>query len=256
MLKLVSWNMSHWQKTPELRKGAWDYLRSIRVDFALLQETVPPDDLQSQSFVYRQGGIGANRPWGSAVVSFAGPITPVQEAKSRYGNSVSNLHLTFPGSIAIATTEKGFTLVSMYSVMDQGYAITTVHRQLSDLTPLFDSVFGRRVILAGDLNISTQLPEPDRSRHRNAFDRLLTLGLVDAFSLSRPAREPLDGCPCKDLPCHHVQTQRHGRSKTPWQNDYFFVSDILVPKVKACKPLHDGYSWLLSDHCPIVLEIG
>ena len=130
MPRVISWNMSHWQKSANQRKEAWDYLRSLEADFALLQETVPPGDLPPHSCVYRQGGIDANRKWGSAVVSFDSPIQAVLEAKSRHGKSAVDLHGTFPGSVAIATTASGFTLVSVYTVMEQGYAITTVHKQL------------------------------------------------------------------------------------------------------------------------------
>jgi hypothetical protein len=90
----------------------------------------------------------------------------VLEAKSRHGKTAVKLHVTFPGSIAVAATGSGLTLVSLHTVMEQGYAITTFHKQLSDLTPLFDSPLGRKVVLGGDLNISTQFPEPDRSRRR------------------------------------------------------------------------------------------
>ena len=255
MPRIVSWNMSHWQKTAAQRREAWDYLRSLEVDFALLQETVPPAELHPHAYVYRPEGIDRNRRWGSAIVSFGDAIEPVLVAKSRHGKTAVNLHGTFTGSVAIAITKGGFTLISLYTVMEQGYAIITLHRQLSDLTPMFDSPLGRRVVLAGDLNISTQFPEPDRSRHRNALERIAAFDMVDAFGIDRPPRERLDGCPCEDRPCRHVQTQRHGRSKIPWQNDYFFVSKALVPKVKSCIPVHEGYPWLLSDHSPILLEL-
>ncbi len=255
MPRIVSWNMSHWQKTPKRRADAWEYLSSMKADFALLQETVPPGDFLPNRCVYQSEGISADREWGSAVVSFAGPIEPVREAKSRHSPSAANLHRTFPGSVAIATTESGLTLISLYAILDEGYAITTIHRQLSDLTPLFDSPLGHRVILAGDLNISTQFPEPDRSRHRNALERLLAFNLVDALSLDIPARGPLKDCPCADKPCMHVWTQRHSRSSIPWQNDYCFVSQKLAPSVRACYPNRDSYPWELSDHCPIILDI-
>jgi hypothetical protein len=58
---IVSWNMSHWQKTAKQRVEAWDYLRSLKTDFALLQETVPTGDLRPHSYVYRSGGIDKNR---------------------------------------------------------------------------------------------------------------------------------------------------------------------------------------------------
>ena len=168
------------------------------------------------------------------------------------------LHRTHPGSVAIATCEDGLTLVSIYGLIENGYAITSVHRQLSDLTPLFDSKLGARVVLAGDLNVTTQFDEPTRSRHRNFLQRLEIFGLIDALSLMRPDRPPLAGCPCNDTPCRHVRTQRHPQSEVPWQNDYCFVSRSMGDAVSACYA-HDGGDpapWTLSDHCPIVLELN
>jgi exonuclease III len=246
--------MSHWQKSDVQRKDAWEYLRSLQPDFALLQETVPPDDFARSRCIYRPGGIGGNRRWGSAVVSFTEDVHPLETATPTGAQAKLELHQTYPGSLAIAATESGLTLVSVYAVMDHGYAITTLHKQISDLTPLFDSKQGKRVILGGDLNISTQFEEPHRTRHRNALERLSSLGLVDCLGLNRPPRPPLDACPCGDRPCMHVQTQRHARSKAPWQNDYMFVSRSLVPEVRLCRAIAEGNPWAFSDHCPVVVE--
>jgi exonuclease III len=149
-------------------------------------------------------------------------------------------------------------LVSVYGALDEGYTVTTVHRFLSDLTPLLDTLSKRGVILAGDLNISTQWLGPHRSRHRNALERFATMGLVDCLALGRPARPKLEGCPCEDMPCCHVRTQRHPRSPVPWQTDYMFVSESLVSRVQACSVIDGGTPnpWELSDHCPIVLDIA
>ena len=151
----------------------------------------------------------------------------------------------------------GLTAISLYGLIDDGYAVTTLHRQLSDLTPLIDSELGSRVVLGGDLNITSQLDEPHRSRHRNIFDRFASLGLVDCLALNRPRRPKLDGCPCADSPCRHVRTQRHKKSTIPWQNDYIYVSQSLAETVQGCFPLDHGDPdpWQFSDHCPIVLEL-
>ena len=258
VIRIVSWNMSHWQQTPAQRAAAWDYLGSLHPDFALLQEAVPRDDLAPTHCVYRPGGIGNRRPWGSAVISFAGPITEVVELPASPSAQPVPLQHTYPGSVAVALCEPGLTLISAYGLIENGYAVATVHKQLSDLTPLFDSKFGRRVVLAGDLNVSTQLKEPDRSRHRNARERFGTLGLTECLGLERPSRERLADCPCEDDPCRHVRTQRHGNSDVPWQNDYFFVSRSLVATVQACFAADGGQadSWDLSGHCPVILEVG
>ena len=249
--------MNHWSRSPEQRKAAWEYLRGLETDYALLQEIVPPRDWPPNRLVFRKMEYGGRTQWGSAVVSYDRPIQEVSECLSPHGKKAHRFHLTFPGTLAIAQIASDIVLVSVYGMIDNGYAVTTVHRLLSDLTPLLDSKLGRRVILAGDLNVSTQLPEPDRKRHRNLLERFATVGLVDCLDLERPARQLLRNCPCEDIPCRHVHTHRHGRSGKPWQNDYMFVSKPLSSRVVSCRPVNEGDSiaWSHSDHRPLVLEI-
>jgi endonuclease/exonuclease/phosphatase family metal-dependent hydrolase len=194
---------------------------------------------------------------GSLVVSFAGPIEKVTHAQSIHGANPVELDAAFPGSLAVAETSDGLTLVSMYGLIHEGYALTTVHKQLSDLTALVDRSPSPRVILAGDLNLATQLEPPDRARHRNALERFETLGLVDALHLQRHPRAPLPDCPCDDDPCQHVRTHRHTQSSKPWQDDYVFVSRSLAPSVSGCRAVDRGDPdpWSLSDHCPLLLEL-
>lgn len=255
-MRIVSWNMNHWRRTPAARKAAWQFLKQLQPDIALLQEAMPDEEVPFPYLVFRSGGIGKSRPWGSAVVSFSAPAVAITEARSRYSKKPCDLHATFLGSLAIARVGE-LTVISHYGLIHDSYAVTTVHRQLSDLTPLFDSPLGKRVVLGGDLNLSTQLDEPHRSRHRNLLDRFACFGLVDCLALNRPPRPPLENCPCGDSPCSHVRTQRHGRSRTPWQNDYIFVSKSLRSAVKGCFPLDRGDPdpWQLSDHCPLILDM-
>jgi len=258
--KIVTWNTDHWRRRADERRAAWEFLRGLQPDYALLQEAVPPRDLAADHLAYREGGIeGKAGEWGSLVVSFAGPLRVVGEARSPYAKRAraTSIHRTFAGALAVA--EAGvLILISAYGALDEGYAVTTVHRLLSDLTPLLDSSPKSRVVLAGDLNLSTQLAEPHRARHRNALERFATLGLVDCLSLQLPPRPRLARCPCKDNPCQHVRTERHPGSRVPWQTDYMFVSQSLVPRVRACFALDAGRPdpWQLSDHCPVVLELA
>lgn len=156
-LTVATWNMDHWKRTPSQRKAAWEHLRRSGVDVALLQEAVPPADVPRHDVVWRE--IGRARRFGSAVVSLRGwPIGEITTAKSSYSYLSFPLLGTFPGSVAIARVHppgtKPVTFVSVYSVIDV-YATTTLLRQIADLTPLFDSAHGERVVLGGDLNIST-----------------------------------------------------------------------------------------------------
>jgi hypothetical protein len=230
----------------------------LNADYALLQEAVPLD-VPKGHCVYREDGIEGKGRWGSAVVSFAGPVKTMVESRSPYGKRglAKSFHRTIPGSIAVAEPEKGPLLISLYGAFDEGYAVTTVHSLLSDLTPLIDSSTRRGVILAGDLNVSTQWLGPHRSRHCNVMERFTTLGLVNCMVAQRPEEMRLENCPCDESVCRHVRTLQYPRSRVPWQTDYVFVSRSLLPRVRSCKAIDRGEPdpWQHSDHCPVVLEL-
>jgi len=265
--------MDYWKRSPALREEAWAFLRDrIRPDVALVQEAVPAPDLDQ--VVFRTGGMWDERSssprdlgWGSAVVSFGPQIRAVEQATGPFRPEPIPLLRTFPGSVAIAEVvgENPLIVVSAYGVIDRGYADTTVHRILSDLTPLLDERRGRGVVLAGDLNITTQWSSKHKDSFRwrhddllrrdsNLFDRFSALGLHNVVTRALPT--PLEGCDCTlGGACRHVQTQRHERSSFPWQNDYIFVTtDLLEPRPKL-EVLDEEEAWRFSGHCPIVIEV-
>jgi hypothetical protein len=92
-VRVATWNVRR-------RPSAWGFLDDrLKPDIALLQESVPPPG--RPDVVYREGGIGANRPWGSAVAA-RHPVTEVRQAKSRYTTRPVDLLRTHPGCVAIA----------------------------------------------------------------------------------------------------------------------------------------------------------
>jgi len=140
-----------------------------------------------------------------------------------------------PGCVVAAdvTLDRGVrcTAVSMYGRQEYRkqidgepyrlrYAVTAVHRMLSDLTPLVDLHGRARVkaalVLGGDLNVSSQIDPPDRRRHREVLDRFAGLGLQDAWEAA-PATLRAPDCACADETCRHVRTHTHRRSPRPWQ---------------------------------------
>jgi len=149
------------------------------------------------------------------------------------------------------------TCVSIYGILDQGWAITTVHRLLSDLAPLLHARRNDLLVLEGDLNCSTQLDPPWRAYHRNLFERIDLFGLVDLLAASTSTRPALGECPCEDEPCRHVQTHQHARSRKPWHNDYLFATQKLAARLTACGVLEAGDPpWSLSDHRPVVADVA
>jgi hypothetical protein len=65
------------------------------------------------------------------------------------------------------------TFISLYGLLDD-LADASVHRSLSDLDPVFtDSRYNEYIVLGGDLNISTQMPNawhvPAHSQYSHAW---------------------------------------------------------------------------------------
>ena len=266
-MRLVTWNMDHWRRSADQRTDAWAYLETtLAPDVALVQEAVPPSHLQS---VFRAGGIddrrGAptNRGWGSAVVSFGPAITAVETATEPYRKKVVPVLRTFPGSVAIAEVKidnDSIIVISMYGVIDRGYANATVHRMLSDLEPLVDQRRGEKILIAGDLNVTTQWSEHHRKslrgrhaellrREQNLFERFAVLGFRNLVVGSAP----LEGCACSfGESCRHVRTQRHESSDFPWMNDYVFATEDLHASIQV---IDDDNSRRLSSHFPVVVQL-
>lgn len=240
------------------RVDGWAYLRDhLPADVALLQEAAPRE---ASGPIFRKGGIGTNRPWGSAIVPRGVRLRELTDVTGPHSVTPASLYRTWPGAVVVAVAEPDdqppVTFVGVYGLIDCGYAVTTVHRVLSDLTPLLDSRLGKRLILGGDLNCSTQLKPPHRERHRDLFSRFAGLGLVDLLALPGDDRGRLDGCPCADSPCRHVQTHRHPRSEVPWQDDYLFATKAMADRLVRCEAIDHGDPdpWAFSDHCPIAAE--
>lgn len=271
MLRIATWNMDYWRRSESLRQKAWDYLDTLEIDIALLQESRPIR--HGKSVVFQDSGIIDDRKdsirnlnWGSSIVSFGLPIKVIEKALSPFSPTLISLHKTFPGSVAIAEIQidKPIVVISMYGIIDHGYAESTVHRMLSDITPLIDERKGQRIIIAGDLNITTQWSVKHKSflkgrqieclkRDRALFERFKVLGFQNV--VFNNGDRPLKDCDCNDgINCRHVQTQRHNHSKFPWQNDYIFISDDLRELQYKVKVIDNEDIWDLSNHCPITIE--
>ena len=235
ILKVAAWNMGHWSHR-KVAQEAWQYLDAVIVpDIALVQESAPPTERQSDCCLWRE--IGGTRQWGSGVLTKHLPMTEVPLVQNSYPGAVAVVDVVLPDGSSLV-------VVSMYGLMDEhGYAITTLHRMLSDLTHLFDGKLragGRpQVLLGGDLNASPQYDDIYGTKtHRIFFQRLEAFGLVDCqgvFSNERP------------------RTLRHARSKVPWVNDYIFASKRLAAKVVSHGVVEGPETLHLSDHNPVVV---
>jgi exonuclease III len=255
--------MNYWQR-PVDHSAAWDYLiETVHPHVALVQECRVPDGLEQVASSVLDPDPASKRHWGTALVVLdrelelqaieRAPVSPVVP-----DGAIEDSH---PGASAVGTVVlpggKAITCVSLYGVMEKAsngikYATTSVHRMLSDLTPILDS--RRSVILGGDWNISTQIERRYREGHRAVFTRLASFGLLDLLKETASDRAASPGCPCDEELCTHVQTHRHNRSDKPWHIDYLFTSRDLAAGARAWLDSSEE-SWSLSDHCPVITEL-
>jgi len=239
-IKIVTWNMAYWSHK-NLLSEVWDYfLNEIDAEFYFFQEARQPKKIQDDIEHLVWNEIGGNRPWGSGIYS-------------KKGNLNEELIKTdFKGAFSIANTfieDKKSTLISLYGLIEssgptKGYAITNLHKMLSDLTCIFNGhIDGKRsIVLGGDLNASIQLdPTQKNNSHKIFFDRLEDFNLDDCFKLSN-----------KEFP---VQTLRHPKSKIKWQNDYFFISKKISKKLLNCEIIDDDRIRKYSDHNPVIITL-
>jgi endonuclease/exonuclease/phosphatase family metal-dependent hydrolase len=253
-LRVATWNMDHWRRTPEERAMAWRRLQTVvRPTVALLQEAVPPQALRRRSVVYRE--IGRARSWGSAVVGLRRGVQlrELWSVRTRYSAQTFTLLNTFPGCLSIAVGGPPglapITFISLYGVIDV-YSQTTLLRLVADLIPLFDSESGERVILGGDFNVGTDtMREPERSRYTAILGAFEALGLVNLYETVSDRPGPPEACPCASPVCRHLTTREGGG-----QFDYLFASASLAADCHRIVRFDDAETRSLSDHWPIVAD--
>ncbi len=258
-LRLATWNLNHWRQPllpTDTRRGAWEHLAtSIGAQVALVQEAVPPLELGRERTIY--GEIAGHRNWGSAVVALdpAVSIEPLRSVRVPFSRRRYLLENSHPGSVAVAQLFvagiQAITLVSVYGVWD-GSVVSSMLRVIADLVPLFDSPYGSRVILGGDLNVSTATRDPKGlARAEAVLGAIRSLGLVEAKSLiaEPPSSSPECWCGTGGT-CSHLPTFSHG------ELDHLFVTPSLAGQVTALCLDQAGLDAGLSDHVPLVLDLA
>lgn len=218
--------MNHWQST-EHNQG-WNFIREVNPDLAILNECYPPD--HGYSYVHHVQRAG----WGVGVFS-------KDHILQEY-----HIDCCHPEAVVVADTKissKEIKIVSLYGRIINGFSITTLHRSLSDITPLFQTQKGRDwILLGGDFNASIQCDERmpsyegDRS-HYLFFEILKNFGLRDCLEKFHQGR---------------VRTLRHSKTEYPWQNDYLFAGKSLFHYCISCDVINDVALYKISDHNPII----
>jgi hypothetical protein len=255
---VVVWNLNE----ARFRKArAWTILDELRGDISLLNEARIPKE---RSTGYFRGGdetLGLDpkvRAWASAVVS-PHEIVDLADDVRTSGTLRAPFANARPGSWTAAVVPVPgvgkVTAVALYGLLDER-SDASVHRSLSDLTPLFeDRRYNKQLVLGGDLNTWTGWPKGSHlARDENVLRRIEAFRLVDCLVAdpSRDERGPLAGCPCSyGEACRHTRTRIDRNSpEVPYQMDYLFASPLLAERLVTCATLDVG-SDSPSDHFPI-----
>jgi hypothetical protein len=138
------------------------------------------------------------------------------------------------------------------------FSDASVHRSLSELSPVFDDQRHRhRFLLGRDLNTWTgwRGKDPFLARDLNLVQRLEALGLVDCLALLR-TKGRLEGCPCTlGGACTHTRTRRDPRRPDiPYPERLSVGIPALANRLRSCQALASDEWFSISDHAPIVAE--
>lgn len=281
-MRIVSWNMNRRGTSAGHHQRAWEYLQNVlRPDVALVQEAEPPDEFTQRVYVPIDK---ARFNWGSAVVALH-PDLRIQPRRrvalaDSYLDAVAPDELpdSHPGACAVAdvlnaSNERLLTAISLYGQWEMTpggndmFACARLHRMLSDLTGILATSRRHPVLIAGDLNVTTQFPRAKPSQAEKdaasaadaAFARMRAWGLADCLAATAAERPPLPHCTCLDgSACSHVQTFRSNNQidSRPTQLDYVFGSASVFSKASRCTVDHSPAAWQLSDHCPLIVDFA
>jgi len=266
-MRFATWNLSHAVKRGvDRRARAWRHLASLRADVAIVQEAGRPITGESASII---GAHPQLRDWVTAVVSYGPAIRELDQPVRPTWNRNAKFTIpdaARPGTLAVAVVDvpgaRPVVAVSLYGMLR--YADQSVLRAASDLMPLFDTPQGRRVVLAGDLNIHTHSNDAAERRRAGPI-----LGLLESFGLrdlvrhaksrgvlTQGAQLYLEPCPCGLEDCSHVRTHRHPRHApgSMANNDYMYATEELASQLESLTIMNgdDDPAWQHSDHAPMI----
>jgi hypothetical protein len=201
--------------------------------------------------------IAGNRPWGSAVAIFSNElgIEEIGSVRTRYSSTLFSMLGTYPGAIIVARvgipTVGSITCVSVYGLIDV-YAQTTMLRIVADLIPLFDSPEGERVVLGGDMNITTATSPstPELQRYEAILKAVESLGLRNLAETAAERPPQLENCLCGASSCHHLRTYGDNPGS---QLDWLFATPELARRCRRLR-IESGQVSSLSDHAPVIAE--
>lgn len=261
MFRVATWNVGHAVNPTATFPVQWDWFeRNVGAHVVVLTEAKPDFTICDPhwSFVYKEGGIGGRRRWGTAIGAYGMDLRDVTNGVP--GKGGFKITHSYPGYVTIADLlvdedEPVFTIVGVHApLLDRNgnklnAGIESLDVIMEDLQGLIDSDRGEALIIAGDLNMHPIHVPP------SLYDRF-----VDVVEETAHVRGPLEGCVNCSLgaDCGHLWTHRNKGGKNPSvQNlDYIFVSETLAEMMVAVGGGDETFPevWDYSDHAPVIVD--
>ena len=260
-MDVLVWNMQQDERNwLLLRDGA-----ELEADIHILCEAPRPKKTVPAVGEWRTIGLDddlpldrqrSDRPWSTAVVARSSPtyITDARMARGYQLPALLPFRPSRPGSWTAAGVKVGarmVTVIALYGLMDEK-SDASIHRSLSELSPIFDHrKYGKDVLLGGDFNVvaNPRRDDPAARRHHAVLTRLEAYGLVNCVDRAeRSEADPFMDCPCEERPCtRHWRTFRR-KGASAYQEDYLFASRRMLGKLERCEVLPFRAS---SEHAPV-----
>ena len=249
-LKYISWNVNGLRAC--IKKSFMQSFKELDADCFCLQETkLQPDQIELDLPGYYQY-------WNSAVkkgYSGTALFTKIKPLSVTYGIGMEEHDQE--GRVITADFNDHCLVTCDTPNSQRGLARLTYRMTWEDdfKKYLLDLSKQKPVILCGDLNVAHEeidLANP-ASNHmnagftddeRNKMTELLSDGFTDSFRYLHQDK--------KDAYSWWSYFAKSRERNIGWRIDYFLVSDILQPRIKAAE-IHS--SILGSDHCPVELDI-
>jgi hypothetical protein len=278
-IKVIAWNMRF--KSSHANWRAFGPDGDLRCDIALVNEARRPPEGLELNIMTMSRTVGRDdvtlggkkeRDWSTAVASTRSMERPKDvwalepdrsdPAADRRSMLTASREGSWTAAVVSFPNGEHVTAISLYGLLDER-SDASVHRSLSDVTPLLeDRRYNRLLLLGGDLNPLWSARGAKLARVQGVFDRIIDgFGLKDVLQQSlnkaNPDRQRLTNCTCSlGAECRHVQTyRRHKSSKQACQDDYLFASPPLAKRLKDCY-VPDFTNDSLSDHVPIVVDVS
>jgi exonuclease III len=216
-MRIVTWNMG---RSRAKHRAAWHYLQShLQPDVACVQEAIAPSDGDvgdCGTFFWRD----PKRPGGTGIFV-------------RRGIRAVVISSPVPGSYVAGVSVR---------LLGQDTSVFSIHvgpETWKNQKTLRPWLLGQQAaIVGGDFNTSRSYSR----RHKEYLDGLIAEGLHDCC------------CP-SGIEAQSFWGHQASQAKT-YQDDHFFASPSLSLVVRACGVVDNPLTRMLSDHGPLVLELG